>query len=428
MKRLWSVAAISIVLASCERGGEVIVAPGEAPGVAAETYETILTVDLVDNWIDSSFIGFAKPENATFLRIEEGTTLLASRGLVKFGFIEDTVFVDDTLSGTLRFDSARVIFTLDSTRTELATGGTTVQLVEITQEWDRGSANWQNAVDSVGIEVPWNDGPGGSFGIVLGDTVITEEDDSVVIWLDVDTDSLLRYWLDTTQVNTGLGVLIGDSGVAVLQVPRIQYNLIPETNPDTAIQLRILASDGTFIFDRSVGGPAEGVLRVGGVDGWRPFLDVTLPDSVPVEGSDERVSLRRATINKALLYLISRDAPDPPFAADQLFFTVTFELAGDFTVIGAKTPVGDIVFGSDAAVDPDSLQAGDPVTIDITFLLQRWVEQATAGTVLPLRLSIRASPEATTFGYWDFGAGDGDPDFRPSLRVVFTPPTEFLLP
>ncbi|HSG82756.1 MAG TPA: hypothetical protein VLC48_10920, partial [Gemmatimonadota bacterium] len=128
MKKLLSVAMIATALAACERGGEVIVEPGEAPGAGAETRETVLGVDAVDSWIDSSFIGFAKPENATFLRIEENTSLLVSRGLVKFGFIEDTVFADDTLSSTLRFDSARVVFTLDSTRTELSSAGTTVQL------------------------------------------------------------------------------------------------------------------------------------------------------------------------------------------------------------------------------------------------------------------------------------------------------------
>ncbi|HSG81246.1 MAG TPA: hypothetical protein VLC48_03275, partial [Gemmatimonadota bacterium] len=193
-------------------------------------------------------------------------------------------------------------------------------------------------------------------------------------------------------------------------------------------QMRILATDGTFIFDRSVGGSAEGVLRVGGVDGWRPFLAVTLPDSVPVEGSDELFSLQRASINKAELYLVSLNGPDPPFAADQLFFTTTYQLAGDFTVLGAKTPVSNIVFGSDVSIDPDSLQAGDLVTIDVTFLVQRWVEQLDGSTASPVRLSIRALPEATTFGYWDFGAADGDPQFRPTLRIVFTPPTEFLLP
>ena len=34
-------------------------------------------------------------------------------------------------------------------------------------------------------------------------------------------------------------------------------------------------------------------------------------------------------------------------------------------------------------------------------------------------------PEGTTFGYWNFGAVDGDPAFRPIFRIVFTPAREF---
>lgn len=431
MKKTLSVAGlvVSVVLAAaCERGGQIIVDPGEAPGVGASTLESDLDPSVVESWTDTVFLGFAGPENATFLQVEEGTGVLASRGLIRFGFIEDSVFIVDTLSGTQRFDSARIVLTVDNSLTVLSSAGTTVQIVEVKQEWDRGSANWENAVDSVGVVVPWTDGMGGSFGAVLGETTLTEEADSVVIWLGAAGDSLLKAWLDTTQVNTGLGILVGDSGRVVLQLPRIHYEIIPEVNPDTAIELRVLATDGTFIFDRTAAGAPAGVLRVGGIDGYRIFMDVVIPDSIPVEGSNEKSLLRGATINKAELFLVSLSAPEVPFGAEVPFFITAYDLADDFTIIGPKTPVGGLLFGTDVDIIPDSLQAGDTLAINLTGRIQTWADTPADSTLLPVRIVIRALPEATTFGFWEFGAADGDPAFRPVLRVVFTRPTEFPLP
>jgi hypothetical protein len=425
--------AALFLMTACERGGEIIVAPGEAPGVGAPTYEVVLFPGTVPNWVDSSFFGFAGPQNATFLQIENGTDQLVSRGLTRFGFLEDSAFIIDTVSAALRFDSARVVFTLDSTRTVLASTGTTLQIVEILQEWDRGSANWGFAVDSPSVQEPWTAGPGGSFGAVLGDTLLTWEgldasNDSVVIWLDVDSDSLLKSWLDTTQVNTGLGVLVGDSGAVVLQLPRIHYELIPEVDPDTSIEFRVFATDGTFIFDRMQEGSTAGIARVGGVDGWRAYTEIVLPDSVDVEGVDGKVLLRGATINKAQVFLVSHDPPDPPFAADQVIFTTSYDLVDDFTVLGAKTPVGNRIFGSDLQVDVDSLVAGDTLALNLTGRIQQWALEPLDSIALPVRFTLRALPEATTFGYWEFGGADDEPQFRPVLRIVFTQRTEFLLP
>ncbi len=421
-----------VAFAACERGGEIITEPGQAPGVAAPTYEVVLNPTRVNAWIDSSFIGFTNPSNATFLRSEE-TDLLSSRGLVRFGFIGDSLLLGDTVIATIRFDSARVIFDVDSARTVLASGGTTLQLFSITEEWDRGTANWQMAIDSVGIQVPWTDGPGGSYGVLMGDSLMTWEaqtsagSDSIVIWLDnVDTDSLLRAWLDTAQSNDGLGVLVGDSGSATLSLPRIRYNVVPETDPDTSLEVSLFATDGTFIFDRTAEGSPAGIMRVGGVDGWRSFLEVEVPDTVTVVGVG-RVPLRGSSISKAQLFITSLGPPDPPFAADQAFFITGYDLVDDFTVLGAKTPVGPQLIGSDIQLNPESMAAGDTLAVNFTARMQRWSD-GPVGSTEPLRLSIRAIPEATTFGFWEFGAADGDQQSWPVIRVVFTLPTEFILP
>jgi hypothetical protein len=422
-----SLLVTALALLACEREGTIIVDPGGPPGRGAPTREVLVTPAITD-WIDSTFSGFAGPANATFLQLQEDANLLSSRGLIRFGFIEDSVFISDTLSGAQRFDSARIVLTIDTTRTLLASNGTTVRIVDVTQNWDRGTASWENAVDSVGVEVPWFGGPGGSFGAVLGDTTLTELSDSLVIWLDVDTDSLLRDWLDTTTVNRGIGLMVEDSGRATLQLPRIHYNVIPEFEPDTAIQLRVLASDGTFIFDTPLDPSTGGLLRVGGVKGWRSFLQVVIPDTVPEPGTGDPLAVRGATINKAELFLISREPPPPPFGADQNFSATAYALVDDFTELGAKTPVGGLIAGSDVELQVDSLVAGDTIMINVTGVVQAWSNVPLDSVPQPLRLSIRGLFEATTFGFWDFGAADGDPQLAPVLRIVFTRETEFTLP
>ncbi len=426
--RILSIALLLGALATvaCEREGTVIVEPGEAPGRAAPTQSAVVRPAMTA-WIDSAFSGFVGPANATFVQLQEDPGRLASRGLSRFDFIQDSVFVFDSLSGPLRFDSARIVLAIDTARTEFGSAGTTLQVVDITQEWDRGSANWENAVDSVGVQVPWNGGPGGSFGMILGDTTLSEEVDRVVIRLDVDADSLLRDWLDTTTVNRGIGLVLGDTGSVTLQPPRLEYNLIPEAEPDTAIRVEVPATDRTFIFDAPAVGSASGVLRVGGVQGWRSFLSITVPDSLPVEGTGELEAVRGATINKADLLLMSRPPPAPPFAADSFTATV-FTLVDDFTVLGPKTPVGGLVVGSNVEIETDSLVAGDTIAFDITRRVQAWADVPGDSIAPPLRLSIRGLFEATTFGFWEFGAADGDPQFTPVLRIVFTRPTEFILP
>jgi hypothetical protein len=426
--RVSLLAILSLSIAACDREGLVEVLPGDSPGQAAPTLETVIDPTDVPAWIDTAFFGFAGPGNATFLAVEEGTPDLVSRGLIRFTSLEDTVFLPpDTLSGALRFDSARVVFNVDTARTVLASTGTTVQLAAVKQGWDRGSADWVLAVDTPTTAIPWTDGPGGSFGSVLGETTMTEETDSLVIWLS-DSDSLLRAWLDTSQVNKGLGVLVGDSGRVFLQLPRLHYNIVPEANPDVAVQFRALATDGTFIYDRTELALSPGEVRIGGVDAWRAFYQIDLPDSVTVTGSGERVILRGATINKAELFIVSLGAPPEPWDAEANYEADANDLVADFTVLGPKTPVGETIFPSAFEIVPDSLALGTRLPIDITARIQDWADVPRDVDPPPVRVALRARPEATTFGYWQFGAAGGDPEYYPLLRIAFTPATEFKFP
>jgi hypothetical protein len=434
--RLPLIGLVAVTLAACEREELVSVDPKEAPGRSAATVETLLNAGLLAGWKDTVFFGFSNPAGASFMLAEAGSPRLSGRVLLRFNApVQDSVFRRDTVSAALGFDSLRLILALDTARSRLSSAGTTVQVYSVEDEWDHRSATWELAVDSPGVSVAWTAGPGGSLGRLLSEVVLTEKPDTVVFDLAAFSDSLLRLWNDTTRVNTGLAVIVADSGRLVLGLPRVQYNIIPQVQPDTALEVRCpsLSSlvfcfpNRTYIFDRSAVPPAVGLLRVGGVEGWRAFSELILPDSVPVEGSSERALLRDAIINKAELLLRSLGPPAAPFGSEARFDATAFELVGDFTLLGAKTPVGNEVIGARFSVEPDSLAAGATVSVDLTGLVQRWA-LAPADSAPAIRFAIRARPEGTTFGYWEFGAADGDPAFAPTLRIVFTPATEFPFP
>lgn len=422
------VGLVALGLMACERDELLSVVPEEAPGQSAPTLESLLGPGDVPRWIDTVFSGFIGPSQAGFLQVEEGTGQLISRGLIRYENIQDSVFVADTVSGVLRFDSARVVFTLDTTRSVLASTGTTVQLRSVAQSWDAGSATWEFAVDSPGVREPWTGGPGGTLGGVLTELTVTELTDSLVFELGAISDSILSAWSDTTQLNDGVAVVVGDSGRVVLQTPRLLYEAVPELQPDTAFSLRVFANTGTFILDLSSQTPAVGVLRLGGLEGWRSFVELVLPDSVPLRDAAGRARLRGATINKAELVLVSLPPPPGPFAAEDSFPGTAFELADDFQVYGAKTPVGDRIVGSLFTLDPAELEAGTLFALDLTQRVQAWANVPVDSTPLPLRFTVRARPEGTTFGFWEFGAADGEVAFQPLLRLVFTPPVEFATP
>ncbi len=420
--------ALALGLAACAREEILSVDAEEAPGESAPTVEVLLgPADLLD-WNDTVFAGFVGPSNASFLLVEEGSATLTSRGLLRFESIQDSVSIGGEVSTALRFDSARVVFGVDSLRTALSGGGTTLQLRGVEQAWDGRSADWEFAVDTAGTSVPWSAGPGGSLGDVLSEVTLTELVDTVEFELGAASDSLIRLWADTAQVNTGVALVVADTGRVALSLPQLHYNLVPESQPDTAVQLIAFATAGTYLFDGPGVGISAGVLRLGGIDGWRSYVELLLPDSATPSGSGSRQFLRGATVNKAELVLASLPPPSTPLAAEQAFFISAFEVAGDFLSFGPKTPVGSLIVTSLKNIDPDSLASGTAFAIDLTQELQEWAAVPADSAAPPIRIAIRAVNEGANFGFWEFGAADGELAFRPTLRVIFTRPTDFVLP
>ncbi len=419
---------LALGFAGCKRDELVGVDPEVAPGPSSKTRESLLDPAQLRGWTDTVFAGYSSAATATFLLVEEGTQQLIARSIFRFDVVQDSVFFPDTTSSVIRFDSARVVIGVDSLLSDLASAGTTLRLVTLEDEWDEGSASWEFAVDSAGEQVAWTGGPGGSLGATLAELRLDAPVDSVIFELGERSDSLIRSWNDTTLANPGLALVVADSGRFFMRAPRVVYRAVPELMPDTSVALREFATARTFIFDREASQPAPGVLRLGGVDAWRMLTELILPDSVAAEGTTERFSLRGAVVSKAEIIFTSLAPPEQPFAAESDFGATAFELAADFRILGAKTPVGNRVLGSDLVLEVDSLRAGSPLSFDVTDQLQRWAAVPLDSTALPIRIVIRSLPEGATFGHWEFGSAGGDPNFAPFLRIVFTPPARFEIP
>lgn len=423
-------------LSACQREELVAVDPEQAPGISSPTLEVLLLPEDLTGWIDTVFSGFSRPSGAAFMLVEDGSPDLTSRGLARFlAPIQDSVALVDTISAALGFDSLRFVLNIDTARTALASAGTTLQLRGVGDEWDSRSADWEFAVDSPGVARRWTT-PGGSLGAVLSEVFLEEEADSVIFDLSALSDSLLQLWNDTTQANTGLAIVVADSGHVVGGLPRLHYNIIPEADPDTAIEVRCPAETSvfycfplkTYIFDRSADSPAEGALRIGGAVGWRIFTELSIPDSIAVDGFVDPVPLRGSTINRAELFLTSRENPPVPFAAEDAFDATAFELVDDFKILGAKTPVGEEIREALFEVDPVELAADSLLKINLTSLIQGWASVPRDSIALPVRFDLRARPGGTTFGYWEFGAANGETARAPFLRIVFTPRAVFEFP
>ncbi len=422
-------AAIAFALAACKRDEIVSVDPEKAPRETAQTIEVLLNTSLLANWTDTVFSGFSGPSRATSILVQEGPDLF-SHGLFRFDNILDSVFIPDTFSVILRYDSAKVVIPVDTSGSILGSDGTTVQLRLVDENWDDRTADWVFAIDSLGEQVEWTV-PGGTLGDVLEEFLVTEEIDSVVIELGERSDSLLRAWNDTTRVNPGLALVVTDTGRFSVFLPTLTYQVIPELEPDTAIQIATFATERTYVFDPEAGDAPPGVLRVGGVDSYRIYTELILPDSFVITGGAGTVSIAGAQISRAELVLRSLRPPDPPFRAEKPFVVIGHRIADDFGVLGPKTPLAGIVDDSEATIDPDSLEEGSLVLINLSERLQQLADSLDRFDVLrppPIRISIRAVPEGVTFGFWEFGSASGDPDLDPIVRIIFTPPTDFGVP
>lgn len=400
---------------------DAVVGPGPEGSEGAETVELVLTPEDMREWRDTTFSGFAVAADAGFLLVEE-TEALRARTLLKYRVVPDSVTIDTTRHAVEEYTAARVQLAVDTVATRLPPGTGQLRLTGLTRDWEPTEATWTRAAEGR----PWET-PGGDLGEVLSGVDLEGVSDSALaggLVLEIPgskVDSMLEDW-SRNEGGRGAALAIDEGSGARLRVTRTVVEIeVRPADEDTTVTLQLSslpANDpATFIHDPETAGPPEG-LRLGGLPARRFYFRFRPPDSAG------GVPLRSGTINRAELAFRPLSAPAAPFALERSGTAELIELIDDPLGRGARTPLAGTVARRD--VDPDSLAAGAALRFGFTGLMSRWA--ADPDSFGAFNLGVRMNAEASSFGFWDFGDGDGGAQLRPVVRLLITPATTFDLP
>ena len=321
--------------------------------------------------------------------------------------------MDTVRLAVAEYESAALRLVVDTTAgSVLPDSGTEIRVHALSRAFEGREATWTEARAGE----PWTV-PGGDLGELLGAIQIDSLQDTVVVPLTADVDSLLSEWRAS---EGGLGYVLSASADGTMLTFASQvllFDVLAETQ-DTTIEVLRGPQTQTFIFEPSAPDPA-GALRLGGLPAARVYVRFELPDSL------DGVPLRGARINRASVFLRSTGSQPPPFATTDTTFANIFKLLADPFDQGPKTPIGSNL-GTLLQLDPVVLESGGEQELNITALVREWAS-ASADSVPDLSFGIRALPEGVAIGFWEFGQL-GDPGLEPRIELLVTPPTEFDVP
>ncbi|MYA32384.1 MAG: hypothetical protein F4164_11540 [Gemmatimonadales bacterium] len=379
----------------------------KAPGAGVETRDVTISVSELSTWRDTTLTGFARPSTARFVYVSAGADA-SSRGLARFN-VPDTIrtFVD-TLP-VAKFEEVAFELRFDTARSEFTDFPITVKLVELGERFEPHRATWQEAAAGV----PWTE-PGGSLGVEIASAVLEAATDTLVMTPTVAEDSLMKAWQREDGGN-GLAIVLEgpDASLRITQmVLRYDPTLVGRTLPVPQFQFW---DDHAFILDPPQP-PAGTELRLGGLPASRIYFEFVPPRLV---GEAE---LEGATVSQAEVILHPLTAPER-WAAERTIEARKVSLLGDPFEIGEKTPIGSGDLTT-TTLDPERLREGEPVRLDITFLMARAVRDS----LKRIRLGFRADPDAQALGYWEFGSAESPSALRPQIRIVFSSAPDFTVP
>lgn len=389
--------------------------PSNAPLLGNQTVEVILRSSDMVEWRDTTYQGYAIPEDVPFQLVANEPDLEA-RTLARFPTIPST-FELDTLSFTVdSFLTANFRLVIDSALSTVDSTSFTIEAYALNQSFDGATTTWVEA----GLGVPWTT-PGGTLGELLGSLNVSGIDsvmplDTVFIPIRVNVDSLLTTWRSNG----------GEQGVAFLVSAENQLRLnniairmrATLVEKDTVVRFFRSPNPSTFIYN-PLQPPVGLPLRVAGLPANRYYFDFVLPDTF------DGVPLRGSTINLAELYFEPFPPPSPPFALELPISGRAFTLLADPFRFGPGTPIGLSI--ADLVFDPDSLAAGAPVTVPVTLFIREWANSL-PGQAPKLRFGVKAQPDGITIQFWQFGSAESLPLRQPQLRMLVTPPARFVLP
>jgi len=428
VKAAWlpAVAAGALLLGACTERPITGTDPSSAPGQGATTVEVTLPAGSITGWRDTTFTGFARPDDAIFDLVAHQDSF-RSRPLGRVGDIGDSLDLNGERWAVDSFNSARLEIVPDTLDLSIPSGGATLQVRALQRSFDASTATWQEA--SAGQ--PW-DSAGGDLGPVLASASVhwppqdsTASDTLTVPFAAATVDSVFKAWR-TSGGEPGIALVLSD-GPARIRIDALFVTANAHiVRPDTAMDLDLAypVQGRTFIYDPPLPDPGTH-LRVGGVPASRAYMEFTPPDSA------DGHRLRGAQISRAELVFLPLPAPSQGHRLDRAANGELTGLGADFFDLGAKTPVSDIPGTSGNpgfALFPDSLAAGRPLVLDVSGAIRKWAATPPDSSVSPIRVGLRLNPDGQAVGYWEFGSSESAVDLQPVLRLLITPKVGFEIP
>jgi hypothetical protein len=435
--------ALAATLAACEN---------QSPAALDETVVPVgpITVEVHVPWSQFAtnlqvFGGFGSPHDLIgrgYLANQYQGTLNARTLDQFFAFPTQTTVNDST--GTSLTDSnltfiggdLMVRFDADASTN---TKPVKISLAQPTQTWDSATANWTNAVDSLGVKIPWAE-PGGGPVVPLASTVWDKaQGDSILIHLDSATVAILG---DTAVADSARarGVRLSlDTPGERLQIKFMQLELTtrPSVHRDTLVTLVVDVAAQTFLYTPTPTPPTTG-LRVGGIPAYRSTLTLALPKTV--QGSADAcahvqcpLQLTADRITHAGLVLTTKPVEAAFRPTDSLGVQARTVLS---PLQLPKSPIGDALFTDlngriiGASVPFAGFALGTPKTVEVplTPVIKDLVSgKTTAGIAAPSAIALMSLRcptdltvcyESSSLTYAAF-AGPGEPG-EPYLRLVLT--------
>jgi hypothetical protein len=333
--------------------------------------------------------------------------------------------VPDTLFRYMRGELIMMVDTVASA----ADAPLRLQLREVPQAWDPGSATWEVAVDTAGVQEPWTQ-PGAPLGPLLSETewAPLASGRDTLTW---QLDSLVVRRMAEPDFRGMAVVASGPMGRVQVTSFTVQTTVRSETVPDTTAPVTVAGGRATFIMDRPPPPLAPG-WSVGGVASRRVLFRVAVPDSVSACPPDVTpcplVPLESVNVNEVALVL----SPLPVGGGFRPIAPLPVRLRsvglpelgraaplGPVLRVTAFTPAQALIPARAFHAQPDTTVV-IPITEEIVARLdarRRAVQAGGAVPTLDFSVALLVEPEAAVFGMGRFAA-------TPELRLVYTVPAD----
>ena len=369
------------------------------------------------------YTNFTTQNSAGFLVLaNQFDGALNAHGLVRFsGFPADVSFVQDGASFSVvpyTVRSGLVVVRID-TLASARPGPVTLEVYELAQPFDPGSATWELAVDTAGNRTPWTQ-PGGTRGPLLTTATLAASGiDSVTFALDSVTLNRLRsgdspgLLLRPREANTRLQV----GGLRLNASVRPQAAGAPR---DTTLTVNVESGPQTFVFTPQPPQPA-GTLQAGGIYSTRTVFDIDflrpLP-GCPAGQTCAPVTLADVRLNRVALLLRPLTTPNGYRPLTRLPLTLRTVPEPE---LGRRAPLGENALD---VVEQSQVAIFEPADTVVEIPLTAYAFRVARGDTLPTTFALLS--EDGTGGVPTFGVGIFDPAAR--LRIVYTLPVRPRLP